>query len=156
MKNDFQTPTWCCEYMKILIPNNVKTILEPTSGQGNIVDILSDKYIVTAPKEFWNLDNDRYDCIVMNPPFSPMLVGYKILYRCMELSNNIIALMPWLTLINSEKRTKDIIDYGLKSVTHLPRRTFKGARVQTCILEMKKGYKKKIEFKLQLHINEVE
>jgi len=148
MANDFQTPIWCCEYMKTLIPDKVKTILEPTMGEGNIISILKDTYDITAPKDFWKLKNDKFDCIVMNPPFTPMSLGYKILYRCMELSDNIIALMPWLTLINSERRTKDIIDFGLKSITHLPRSTFKGARVQTCILELKKDFKGRMEFKL--------
>lgn len=148
MTNDFQTPIWCCKYMKTLIPDNVKTILEPTIGEGNIVNLLNDIYDVTAPKDFWKLKNNHFDCIIMNPPFTPMSLGYKILYRCMELSDNIIALMPWLTLINSERRTEDIIAFGLKSVTHLPRSTFKGARVQTCILELEKGHKGKIEFRL--------
>ena len=76
----------------------------------------------------------------MNPPFTPMKVGYEILYDCMDMTDNIIALMPWLTMINGAKRTKDIIDYGLKSITHLPRKVFNGARVQTCILHMERGY----------------
>jgi hypothetical protein len=82
----------------------------------------------------------------MNPPFTPMKLGYKILYRCMELSNNIVALMPWLTIINGQKRTEDIMNFGLKSITHLPRKTFNGARVQTCILELHKGYQGVTQF----------
>lgn len=84
----------------------------------------------------------------MNPPFTPMKTGYEILYRCMEMSNNIIALMPWLTLINSEKRTAKIFEYGLISVTHLPRNVFPGSRVQTCILQMQKFYNKETRFHL--------
>jgi len=67
-------------------------------------------------------------------------------FACMEMSDNIIALMPWLTMINGQKRTSDIIDFGLVSITHLPRSIFNGARVQTCILQMSKGYKGKTEF----------
>jgi len=48
--------------------------------------------------------------------------------------------MPWLTIINSQKRTEKINNYGLKSVTHLPRKTFPCSRVQCCILEMEKYY----------------
>lgn len=145
---DFQTPLNCCKYIVSLIPKNAKTILEPTPGEGNLVSVLKKKgYNVRYPENFWQLPYyQRYDSVVMNPPFSPMKIGYKILYRCMELSDSIIALMPWLTIINSEKRTSDIINYGLKSVTHLPRSMFKGARVQTCILEMNKGYKGNILF----------
>ena len=65
----------------------------------------------------------------------------------MEMSDNIVALMPWLTIINSQKRTSDIINFGLKSITHLPRSIFKGARVQTCILQMEKEYNKDIIFR---------
>ena len=83
----------------------------------------------------------------MNPPFSPMKQGYVILEKCMGMSDVIIALMPWLVLINSERRTKMLREWGLVSVTHLPRSVFKGARVQCCILEMVKGYANKTEFK---------
>lgn len=135
---DFQTPEWVCERMVSLVPSGAKTILEPTPGEGNLVRALS-KYEVTAPEDFWECSG-RWDCIVMNPPFSPMMQGYKILYRCMTLSDNIIALMPWLTLINSGRRTKDIVDFGLRYVMHLPRTTFPGSRVQTCIMVMDKKF----------------
>ena len=82
----------------------------------------------------------KFDVAVMNPPFSPMQVGYDILYKVMGMADLIVALMPWLTLINSEKRTKIIYRFGLKSVTHLPRNIFPGSRVQTCILNMERGY----------------
>lgn len=136
---DFQTPEWVCEYMVSLILPGAKTVLEPTPGKGNLVRALAG-YEVTAPDEFWNVSG-RWDGVAMNPPFTPMEQGYKILYRCMELSRIIIALMPWLTLINSERRTQDIADFGLRSVTHLPRSAFPGARVQTCILAMERGYR---------------
>jgi hypothetical protein len=76
-----------------------------------------------------------------------MKMGYEILYKCMDMSDNIIALMPYLAIINGEKRTNDIMSFGLKSITHLPRSVFKGSRVQTCILEMSKGYKGDTIFK---------
>jgi len=136
--NDFQTPSWLCEYMVSLIPEGVKSVLEPTPGTGNLVKALVG-YHVTAPLDFWSVWN-QWDCVVMNPPFSPMRLGYDILYRCMEMTNVIIALMPWLTLINSERRSNDIIKWGLYGVTHLPRRAFPGARVQCCVLEMQYGY----------------
>lgn len=139
---DFQTPESVCLYMASFLPNNAGSILEPTPGEGNLVRACQSKGIVTAPSDFFTLPEDsKYDWIVMNPPFTPMAQGYKILYRCMNMSDNIIALMPWLVLINGSKRTKDIFDFGLVSVTHLPRKIFDGSRVQTCILQMKRGYK---------------
>jgi len=139
--NDFQTPEWCCDLMVSMIPDGVNTVLEPTPGLGNIVRSLHKKnYNVIYPDNFWDVDG-RFDAVVMNPPFTPMKKGYEILYKVMEMSDIIIALMPWLCMINSEKRTRDIMEFGLKSITHLPRRTFKGSRVQTCILNMRKGYR---------------
>jgi hypothetical protein len=135
---DFQTPQWICERMVQMIPSHAVTVLEPTPGEGNLVRALAG-YKVTAPDDFFTTTG-RYDAVVMNPPFSPMRQGYEILYAVMEMSDTIIALMPWLTIINSEHRTRDIFSYGLKQISHLPRTAFKGARVQTCILEMSKGW----------------
>jgi len=151
---NFQTPEWCCKYMASLVPKKCKRILEPTPGKGNLVRALDRKgFSVTAPEDFFRFDLDtpkkkkKFDCVVMNPPFSPMRTGYHILYKCMDMSKRIIALMPWLVLINSAKRTRDIFEFGLISVTHLPRKTFPGARVQTCILKMKKGWTKQTRLK---------
>jgi len=143
---DFQTPSYICEYMASFLPSNAGCILEPTKGMGNIVRAIESKGTIVAPDDFFKMESRKFDWIVMNPPFSPMKLGYKILYSCMEMSENIIALMPWLTLINSEKRTKDIIDFGLISITHLPRNAFKGSRVQTCVLNMKRGHIKDTKF----------
>lgn len=137
----FQTPIYICEYMASLLPENAGKILEPTAGKGNLVNALKKYGEVIAPDDFNKMDdNHKFDWVVMNPPFSPMAQGYKILYKCMNMSDNLVALMPYLCMINGEKRTQDIMDFGLKSITHLPRSVFKGSRVQTCILEMSKGY----------------
>jgi hypothetical protein len=145
---DFQTPEFICKYMADYLPEDAGRILEPTPGIGNLVKACSIKgEVITPQDDFFLMPKSKFDWIVMNPPFSPMAVGYKILYRCMEMSDNIIALMPWLTLINGAKRTKDILNFGLVSITHLPRKIFDGSRVQTCILEMQKGYSGKVEFK---------
>ena len=135
---DFQTPPNVCDYMVSLLPAGVETVLEPTPGIGNLVRALKD-YKVTAPVNFWDVSG-TFHAVCMNPPFTPMPEGYKILYKVMEMTDVIIALMPWLTIINSQRRTSDIKEYGLKSITHLPRDIFKGSRVQTCILQMIKGY----------------
>lgn len=137
---NFQTPLWVCAIMVSLIPAGVRSVLEPTPGQGNLVAALNG-YDVTAPEDFCQLPPGRWDAIVMNPPFSPMPLGYKMLAACMDMSNVIIALMPWFTIINSERRTRAIHAFGLAEVVHLPRRAFPGARVQTCILKMQKGYR---------------
>lgn len=143
----FQTPPEICAYMSSFLPKNAGRILEPTAGKGRLVEALKPYGDVVAPENFYTMEKQRFDWIVMNPPFTPMSQGYKILYSCMEMSDNIIALMPYQCIINGEKRTQDIMSFGLKSITHLPRSTFKGSRVQTCILEMNKGYKGDTIFK---------
>lgn len=146
---DFQTPIYVCDYMVNLLPPRCYKILEPTPGEGNLVQSILKKdhnIEVHAAKDFWKVEG-LFDAIVMNPPFSPMDMGYKILDKCMDMSNEIIALMPWLTMINSTKRTQKIMDFGLVSITHLPRNVFKGSRVQTCILQMSKGYSGITKFK---------
>ena len=145
--NNFQTPKNICKYMASFLPKNAGSILEPTAGQGNLVKELEQYGSVFAPEDFDLMIENKFDWIVMNPPFSPVKQGYNILYKCMDMSNNIIALMPYLTIINGKKRTKDIMNWGLKSITHLPRSVFKGSRVQTCILEMNKEWKGDTVFK---------
>lgn len=153
-KTDFQTPIEVCKYMVGLIPTGVVTVLEPTPGVGNIVSCLNE-YYVTAPDDFFLVPKEsKFDCIIMNPPFSGkfantenapinlkgMRMGYFILTRCMEMSNSIIALMPWFTISDSDVRLRYLTDFGLKSITALPRRTFEFARIQTCIFELSKGF----------------
>lgn len=145
---DFQTPHWVCEIIVGLIEGNPKSILEPTAGAGNLVKAIDKGYpssIVYTPTDFFNFDKE-VDCIVGNPPFTPMKTGYDILNRCFELSDNIVILMPWLALINSQKRTQLYMEKGLKEIVHLPRKAFPGSRVQTCVLVFKKQYNGDIIF----------
>lgn len=48
-----------------------------------------------------------------------------------EMSDNIIALMPWFTISDSDVRIRKLMDFGLKSLTLLHRKTFQYARIQT-------------------------
>ena len=146
---DFKIPPEVCTYISNIVPyvKNQK-ILEPSMGNDDLLDILKHKGIVTKPDNFLtHVHTSKYDWIVMNPPMSPMKMSYEILDKCMLLSDNIVALMPWLTIINGDKRTNKIMRYGLKSITHLPRNTFAGSRIQTCILHLEKGYKGDTIFK---------
>lgn len=141
--HNFQTPPSVCNYMVDMVPSNAVKILEPTPGLGNILNALvaKGKYEITAPDDFFLLDkNEKYDCIVMNPPFSSksafidnapsdaetkgMKLGFHILKQCMGMSNNVIALMPWYTISDSDVRMRYLKEYGIKSLTALPRKTF--------------------------------
>jgi type I restriction-modification system DNA methylase subunit len=153
----FQTPPQVAEYMAGMIPHGAETVLEPTSGKGNLVRAIHEvapSRSVTAPKNFFTMRRKRFDCIVMNPPFSSkwtfgcpdpmkeygMKMGYWMLDECMEMSDDVIALMPWFTLTDSDKRLEKYKNWGLVSVTALPRKTFNYSRIQTCVIQLKKGY----------------
>lgn len=162
--NDFQTPPDVCRYMVSLLPNHVKTVLEPTKGLGNIVKALNG-YDVTAPDDFFLIDKDlRFDAVVMNPPFSSgsailtnapksfdlkgMKAGHYFLTQCMQKSDTIIALMPWFTISDSDVRLRYLADFGIRSITALPRKTFRYVRIQTCIIHLEKYFKGITEFRV--------
>lgn len=151
---EFQTPPEVAEYMCSLIPEGVVTVLEPTPGEGNILNLLGE-YRVTAPDNFFTLDPSLYfDCVVMNPPFSlkyafglpeglnmnGMRLGYHILLQCMKMSDRVIALMPLFTISDSDVRLRYLKQFGIKSITILPRKTFKYVRIQTAVFELIKGW----------------
>lgn len=156
--NDFQTPTDVAKYMVNMLPENIDYVLEPTKGLGTIVNELQLKNIkVAAPSDYFLLDKKKtFPAVVMNPPFSSksaildnapkeylnsgMKCGYNILFECMQKSEVIIALMPWYTISDSDVRMRAIKTFGLKSITVLPRKTFDYARIQTCVLELRKGW----------------
>lgn len=163
---NYQTPPAVCEYMVDMVPDWAKTVLEPTPGIGNIVNSLieKNKYQIVAASDFFLLDySKKYDCVVMNPPISSksgfldnapnyedirgMKLGYFILKECMKMSDNIIALMPWYTISDSDVRMRYLKNYGIKSLTALPRKTFQYARIQTVVIELENGYKGETIFK---------
>lgn len=165
MNNQFQTPHDVVKYMVNMLPPDISTVLEPTPGVGNIYyECKQRDYDVTAPQDYFLLDKSlSFDAIVMNPPFSKksliidnapveyqnikgMAVGYKILFECMQKSDVVIALMPWYTISDYDVRMRAIKKFGLKSITALPRKTFKYARIQTCILELRKGWREPTNF----------
>ncbi len=141
---DFQLTTDICDYMVSMVDSNNtnQTILEPTSILPTLANALKSKGNVIAISNFYTYQHtNKYDYIVMTPTMSPMAAGYKMLDDCMLLSDNIITFMPWLTIINGDKRARKIKEFGLKSITHMPRKTYAGSRIQTCIIEMERDYK---------------
>lgn len=142
----YQTPAPVCTFMAELVPDHVKTIFEPTPGEGNLVRALQKRgFEVTAPNEFQEIHPmNKFDAVVMNPPYLRSIEN-QFLYRAMEMAPLIIALMPWFSVINSDKRTKDLREFGLQKIVHLPRKTFPAIRVQTCIIVLMKGYNEKHE-----------
>jgi hypothetical protein len=152
--------------MASLVPPFSVRVLEPTPGIGNIVSALQPyKFDITAPIDFFMLDkNVKFDCVVMNPPFSSryallenaplslqktgMRVGYEILKMCMKKAPCVIALMPWFTLSDSDLRLRFLQQYGIVSLTALPRKSFQYARIQTVIIKLVAGYQGETIFKI--------
>lgn len=149
-KTDFQTPEWLCDFMASAVHGYPNKILEPTPGNGNLIRAIKKKHpnahILTPEGDFMKMDICNVDFVIANPPFTPMTLGYDMLDRFFEFSGNVIALMPWLTVINSEKRLDRLKSYGLREIIHLPRSVFSGSWVQTCILMFTKGYSGDILF----------
>jgi len=144
---DFQTLPIVCYYMVSLMPEgHCGQILEPHPGQGNLVAALKGKgKVITFPRFEDIPAHSRYDWVLMNPPFTPMKEGYRYLQAVMNMTDNIIALLPWFLIINSEGRLKDLMHFGLVSVTNLPRKSFPASRIQVCVLKMQRGYEGKTE-----------
>jgi type I restriction-modification system DNA methylase subunit len=162
-KQEFQTPPDIAAYMVSLLPSKRMKVLEPTPGVGNVAKALRKAgHRVTTPKDYFLLKKRRkFEAIVMNPPFSSrfvdltnapidthkagMKMGYWFLTDCMKRAPIVIALMPWFVITDSDVRMRMFTRWGLKSVTTLPRRTFKFARIQTIVLYLEKGYKGPIQ-----------
>ncbi len=161
---DFQTPMEVCRYMASLVPEYSARVLEPTPGIGNMVRACNERgFDVVAAEDFFSLNKElRFDCVITNPPFSSkyafnvpeglnkhgMRLGYHILTECMQMSDSVIALMPWFTISDSDVRLRSLKKWGMISITALPRKTFQFARIQTCVLELRKGFKGETSFKV--------
>lgn len=170
IETSFQTPPEVAKYMAEMIelPNKLGCkVFEPTPGLGNLMMAVRERFLyveIEYPEgDFFLHTKQKYDCIIMNPPFTSksafmenapaeaecrgMKVGYYILKQCMEMSDNVIALMPWYTIADSDVRLRYLKAYGIKSITALPRKTFEYVRVQVVVIELVKGWKEETVFK---------
>lgn len=144
----FQTHPQVAKYMaRLLSPFDNAYILEPTPGKGALIRAvkrIQPKCHFTAPRDFWKLaasgKQSYFDYAIMNPPFTPMSEGFRYLQEVMTMTDEIVALMPWFTVINSERRLEKLQDFGITSITHIPRKAFPGSRVQCCILHLHNRY----------------
>jgi type I restriction-modification system DNA methylase subunit len=142
---DFQTPDWVSEIMVKMVDIVPKTILEPTAGEGKLLRVIKRGFPsakVFAPQDIFEFEpKQEIDCAIMNPPFSPMKLGFEILQLVSGMTDNIISVVPWLHIINSVRRVEWFKENGLCEIIHLPRKAFKGSRVQTCVIKLCKGSK---------------
>jgi hypothetical protein len=113
--DDFQTPKSALEPIVKYIPKHF-TIWEPAQGKGNIVQFFQREgyeIIGSDIKDgvdfFEDKPNDKYDCIITNPPFS---IKDEWLKRCYELEKPFMLLLP-MTALEGIKRGKLYREYGV-------------------------------------------
>lgn len=145
--NEYYTPEWLSEYMISLIDKEIPfSVFDPTPGpNSSILSAVRKVYPCNVSVEelkgdFWDIDISHVDIIVANPPFFPYSKVYQYLERFILIADQIICIIPWYTIINSERRTEKIIKSGLKRIVNVSRSAFPKIRVQICVLDIQKGY----------------
>lgn len=132
---DYQTPPYFCDFMVSKAPR-CQNYLEPSPGAGNLVAAIKRRYpdstITTPIDDFLMMPGKEIPncCVIMNPPFTPIIVGYHHLLHAFSFSLDIVALMPMYLLINSLRRQEQLFQLGLRELVVLPRCIFRGTRVQ--------------------------
>ena len=150
---DFQTPDWVTHRMCDLVEGSPASILEPTPGEGKMVKVLQNRFpdsLVLYPKtDYWTFRENgpqfKPDLIIANPPFSPMKEGYRFLFDFMAITDRVISIMPWY-VNQSVRRTKSILQYGMKRMVFLPRSVFRNCRTNCCVLDLQRGYRGTVEW----------
>jgi hypothetical protein len=115
--DDFQTPK---EALLPLIPFIKKewTIWECAEGKGNLVQGLKEfgfnvigSDILTG-SDFLGFNQEKYDCIITNPPFS---IKQEFIERCYQLKKPFALLLP-LTTFETWKRQKLFRENGVQVI----------------------------------------
>lgn len=109
-KNEFYpTPFWVKKELYKMIPTNTKTILDPCCGDGGL-DFLPDYDYTLFDIVDHNVNakicdflkekpTQKYDCVVMNPPFGQVNEFVK---KAFEFSDYILLISPIRSFIKSE------------------------------------------------------
>jgi hypothetical protein len=132
---DYQTPPYFCDFMVSKAPV-CKNYLEPSPGAGNLVAAIKRAHPnanITVPKnDFFKMQaREILDCcVIMNPPFTPMALGYQFLITAFSYSLDIVAIMPMFLITNSAARQEQLFKIGLSELVVLPRCIFRGTRIQ--------------------------
>ena len=120
--DDFQTPEWVARPLYEFIPKDW-VVWEPACGNGNLVRAFeSEGYKVTATDilqgvDFLEYDEEFYDVIVTNPPYS---LKDEFIERCYELGKPFALLLP-LTALEGKRRQRLWAKHGVELII-LPKR----------------------------------
>ena len=153
--------------MVSMIDDKAKTILEPTPGEGNLINAVKERFSevnIIAPENYFDWEQQEVDCTIMNPPFTDKqlittnashkvrelkgmaITGYFV-YEAMKYSKEVIALIPYYFIINSAKRVEELMKFGFVSLTNLPRGVFGNLSVQVCVIHLRAGHSEQTLFK---------
>lgn len=127
----YPTPRMLAIKMAKLVPQNAKSLLEPSAGCGDLLKAVDNCRELNAPeiwKEGFEVDEHRariankqrystikhgdfltaniektYDCVIMNPPFRNAEYHFKKAYDCLRDGGKMIALMPSASLQGRNK-----------------------------------------------------
>lgn len=157
--NNFQTPKPLCRFIikhleETYDIDTTEIVFEPTPGEGNFISVLKEMgygFDIPHPTDdiFEYKFPHPYRVIIGNPPWTPMELGYQILDLCFDnldpYNSILVFILPWLFLINSDTRAKKYFPH-LTEIIHLPRTTFKGARIQSAIFFFEKHKKHQFSY----------
>ena len=106
--------------------NRYKKILEPSCGEGHMSEVIkeyieSDCELISSDlidrgygevKDFFKTENEYYDLIITNPPFSHAL---EFIEKGLELADNVIVLAK-IQLLEGKARSSKLQKLGLKEI----------------------------------------
>ncbi len=128
----YETPNYLAYKMTRYIPEDAKTILEPSAGSGKFLRMLKDRYRLNLyyceineirantckhysrygflGSDFLTADiNKRFDCIIMNPPFNKAEEHFFKAYELLEAGGTMICLVSSETLDGKTQKERDMI-----------------------------------------------
>lgn len=78
--------------------------------------------------------------VVYVPVLTPMVPIFNIMNGLMEnpVVFSIYAAVPWQFITNAACRTRNVMNWGLSDIYHLPRNSYPKTSVQACFVEMHK------------------
>jgi hypothetical protein len=119
-------------------------VLDPFRGKGAFYDNYPDNVIkdwceIDEGKDYFEY-NDKVDWIVSNPPYS---IFGDVLKHSMELTDNIVYLIPLNKLTSSFTRVKELYNFGGIPYIYLlsPKACNFPFGFCTCAVWIKKGYR---------------
>ena len=119
-KSDFYETPYSITRQFLERENVAGTVLEPSCGDGAIVQVLQEKNLNVTGKDLslgqdFLEETERYDAIITNPPFS---LAYEFIKKAKTLTDYFAFLLP-LSCLHGKKRFDDIYSDGSFSLSRV-------------------------------------